>query len=94
MIEAGCGRVGIRFELHALPATSSFAAAAAAIGRLNDDPAVDGVLIKRPLPGALADEAILQRTRPAKDVDGYNFANVGRLVVEGPGSAPVPCTAL
>lgn len=92
MIARGCERVGIAFRLVALSGDTTFEHAAATLDQLNLDPAVHGILIKRPLPGALRDEAILQRTLPKKDVDGYHFANVGRLVVEGNTAAPIPCT--
>lgn len=92
MIQRGCERVGIVFRHVARDATTSLTTARGVIRGLNDDDHVDGVLIKRPLPGALADEAILQETRPTKDVDGYHFQNAGTLAILGPGYAPVPCT--
>lgn len=92
MIRKGCERIGVSFRLLEPGAGTTLARAEAAIDALNADPRVHGILIKRPLPGALADEAILQRTLPRKDVDGYHFENVGRLVVGGAAAAPVPCT--
>lgn len=92
MIGKACDRIGARFRLLELPSDVSRAEAEAAIDALNVDAAVHGILIKRPLPGELADERVLQRTRPEKDVDGYHFANVGKLVVGGAHAAPVPCT--
>jgi len=92
MIQRGCERVGISFLQLAHERTTSFADARDVIHGLNHSEDVDGILIKRPLPGALADEAILQETLPAKDVDGYHFQNAGTLAILGPGHAPVPCT--
>jgi methylenetetrahydrofolate dehydrogenase (NADP+)/methenyltetrahydrofolate cyclohydrolase len=92
MLGRGCRRIGIAFRLVELPGDLSAPQACAVIDELNEDPGIHGILIKRPLPGALQDERILQRTRPEKDVDGYHFQNVGSLVVGGPSTAPVPCT--
>ena len=92
MIERGCQRVGVSFRLLAASGETSYDGAAALLDGLNRDPGVDGIVIKRPLPGDLADERILQRTLPEKDVDGYHFGNVGRMVVDGITGAPIPCT--
>lgn len=92
MIARGCERVGVRFRIVEGRAEEGREAAERLIESLNRDPEVHGILVKRPLPPPLDDEEILQRTIPAKDVDGYHFENVGRLVVGGPHQAPVPCT--
>ena len=92
MIGRGCRRVGIAFRLLELTLDSSYSEACDVIDDLNADKRIHGILIKRPLPGALENELILQRTSPQKDVDGYHFQNVGSLVVAGAGAAPVPCT--
>lgn len=92
MIERGCQRVGIGMRREALPEPPTFLAAAGLVERLNADRAVHGILIKRPLPGELADERLLQVTAPGKDVDGYHFANVGRMVVGAGLPSHIPCT--
>ena len=92
MIGRGCERIGISFRLVQLPGDISPEDAAATIDDLNQDAGVHGILIKRPLPGLLGDERLLQAIDPAKDVDGYHFRNVGSLVVGGASTTPVPCT--
>ena len=62
------------------------------IRRLNGDPSVHGIIVKRPLPPPLGDEALLQALDPAKDVDGAHFGNLGKLMVRGAGAGHVPCT--
>ena len=92
MIAAGCQRCGVRREMHELPADLEPAEAFALVDRLNADPAIQGVILKRPLPGRLGDEALLQALDPAKDVDGCHFQNLGRLVVWGAPAGRIPCT--
>ena len=62
----------------------------AAIRQLNDDPAVDAMLIQHPTPKQIDFEAALLEMDPDKDVDGLHPVNMGRLALGMPG--PVPCT--
>jgi methylenetetrahydrofolate dehydrogenase (NADP+)/methenyltetrahydrofolate cyclohydrolase len=49
------------------------------VDRLNQDPAVDGILVQSPLPGHLDERAVFQRIAPEKDVDGFHPVNVGKM---------------
>jgi methylenetetrahydrofolate dehydrogenase (NADP+)/methenyltetrahydrofolate cyclohydrolase len=60
------------------------------IDRLNEDPAVHGILLQLPLPAGLDGEAAVDRIDPAKDADGLHPENLGRLILDRPG--PTPCT--
>ena len=51
----------------------------ATIARLNDDPAVDGILVQLPLPAHIRAAAAIAAIDPAKDVDGLTTLNAGRL---------------
>ena len=62
----------------------------AAIRQMNDDPAVDAMLIQHPTPKQIDFEAALLEMDPDKDVDGLHPVNMGRLALGMPG--PVPCT--
>ena len=62
----------------------------AAIRALNDDPAVDAMLVQHPTPKQIDFEAALLEMDPDKDVDGLHPMNMGRLALGLPG--PVPCT--
>ena len=62
----------------------------ALIDGLNEDDAVDGILVQLPLPGGLDSEAIVERIDPAKDVDGLHPHNLGLLVLSRHGLRP--CT--
>jgi len=77
---------------HRLPADAAEADLLALVARLNGDPAVHGVLVQLPLPPHMNADAVIGAIDPAKDVDGFHVANVGRL---GTGQAAmVPCTPL
>ena len=62
------------------------------VQRLNDDPAVDGILVQLPLPSQLDEQAVVDAISPAKDVDGLTPVSTGRLALGLPGL--VPCTPL
>jgi methylenetetrahydrofolate dehydrogenase (NADP+)/methenyltetrahydrofolate cyclohydrolase len=74
----------------ALPADCTQADLVGAIRTMNDDPAVDGMLVQHPVPRQLDYEAALLEMDPDKDVDGLHPVNMGRLALGMPG--PVPCT--
>jgi methylenetetrahydrofolate dehydrogenase (NADP+)/methenyltetrahydrofolate cyclohydrolase len=61
-----------------------------AVQGLNDDPAVDAMLVQYPAPPQVDFDAVLMAVDPDKDVDGLHPTNVGRLALGIPG--PVSCT--
>jgi len=73
-----------------------------AVQRLNDNPAVDSVLVQLPLPTHVNQERVLGAIRAEKDVDGFHPVNMGRLArwgelarrhqATGPPAFNVPCT--
>lgn len=75
-----CEEVGIASWLHVLPATTPEADLLRLIQTLNRDPAVSGILVQLPLPKSLDERTVLEAVDPAKDVDGFTFGNIGRLV--------------
>ncbi len=81
---------------HKLPPETGQDELLALIGKLNDDPAVHGILVQLPLPGQIDDQAVIDAISPDKDVDGFHVLNAGRLMTAAKGSAPtmVPCTPL
>ena len=84
--------VGIESFGHELPATASQAEVEALVGRLNQDPAVHGILVQLPLPAGLDEEAVLKAISIEKDVDGFHPLNIGRLAQKGREPLFVPCT--
>jgi methylenetetrahydrofolate dehydrogenase (NADP+)/methenyltetrahydrofolate cyclohydrolase len=83
---------GMRSFEHKLPATTGQAELLAIVRALNDDPAVNGILVQLPLPRQIDPQAIIDAIDPAKDVDGFHVVNAGRLATGG--KALVPCTPL
>lgn len=77
---------------HKLAAETSEAEILALVRRLNDDPAVDGILFQLPVPGHIDSNRVIDAIDPDKDVDGFHVVNAGRLAVGFDGF--VPCTPL
>lgn len=86
-----CGKCGIESFAHKLPAETSTDELLDLVNTLNQDQKVDGLLVQLPLPGQIDTRMILDHLDPAKDVDGFNPRNVGKLV-RGDGEVLVPCT--
>jgi methylenetetrahydrofolate dehydrogenase (NADP+)/methenyltetrahydrofolate cyclohydrolase len=64
----------------------------ATVDRLNDDPAVHGILVQLPLPRQIDEAVVVNRVDPLKDVDGFHPFNFGLLAAGTPRF--VPCTPL
>ena len=77
---------------HRLPVETSEAELLALVARLNEAPAVHGILVQLPLPGHIDSAKVINAIDPAKDVDGFHISNVGRLATGQ--KAMVPCTPL
>ncbi|HNV04276.1 MAG TPA: bifunctional 5,10-methylenetetrahydrofolate dehydrogenase/5,10-methenyltetrahydrofolate cyclohydrolase [Vicinamibacterales bacterium] len=87
------GEAGIVAELVRIPEEAPVEEVLAAVAALNARRDADGILVQSPLPeamGADAETRVLDAIDPAKDVDGFTPANVGRLVQNRPGL--VACT--
>jgi len=85
-----CAQVGIVSIRRDLPATASQQLVEDTVAELNADPACTGYIVQLPLPAGLDAQAVLALIDPAKDADGLQPANLGRLVLGEP--APLPCT--
>jgi methylenetetrahydrofolate dehydrogenase (NADP+)/methenyltetrahydrofolate cyclohydrolase len=85
-----CAQVGILSIRRDLPADASQQQVEDVIGELNADPSCTGYIVQLPLPGGLDAQRVLGLIDPAKDADGLQPVNLGRLVLGEPG--PLPCT--
>lgn len=85
-----CDIAGVHSVSIDLPAATTQAALLERIDQLNADPAIDGILVQLPLPRHIDGDAVIERIRPDKDVDGFHPCNIGRLVLRMPTLRP--CT--
>ncbi|NOQ80871.1 MAG: bifunctional methylenetetrahydrofolate dehydrogenase/methenyltetrahydrofolate cyclohydrolase FolD [Gammaproteobacteria bacterium] len=85
-----CEKVGINSVAHDLPAETSQETLLSLIDELNNDTAIDGILVQLPVPEHINSETIIERIHPDKDVDGFHPYNIGRLALRIP--VLRPCT--
>jgi methylenetetrahydrofolate dehydrogenase (NADP+)/methenyltetrahydrofolate cyclohydrolase len=81
---------GMNSFQHRLPATTTPSELLACIADLNQDPAVNGILVQLPLPQQIDPEMVIKAIAVDKDVDGFHPVNAGLLATGG--TALVPCT--
>ena len=86
-----CAELGIYSEKHLLPGDSTMADVLALIGKLNSDPAIDGILVQSPPPQQIDEAKVIEAIDPDKDVDCFHERNVGRLLI-GEREGFRPCT--
>lgn len=79
-----CESVGIASRQVELPAETSQADLEALVAQLNEDDAVDGILVQLPLPDHLDPRPVQELLSPDKDVDALNPYTAGRLAVGDP----------
>ena len=84
--------VGMHSEKYELPEDTSEAEVLALVQRLNDDPAIHGILVQLPLPKQIDPNKVIATISPDKDVDCFTPASVGKVQIGLPG--PVSCTPL
>ncbi len=82
---------GIDVAVDALPLEADERTVRARLFAFGDDPSVHGVILQQPLPKHLAIRRIADAMPAAKDVDGANPMNQGRLAF-GSGTPFVPAT--
>ena len=90
MKQKACAEVGFESSMHKLEETATQAEVIEVIDRLNNDPAVTGILVQQPFPAHLNKLEIVSRVSPHKDVDCLGATNVG-LATMGCGEL-LPCT--
>jgi len=87
---AACEQLGLASWMRTPPASITTDEMLLLIRDLNNDDAVDGILIQLPLPKHVDTKRVLEAVDPAKDVDGFHPVSLGRLVSGRPGL--VACT--
>jgi len=86
-----CQEVGILSFDCVLPEETTEEQLLNALQKLNENPAVDGILVQLPLPAHLDPTPILYAIDPAKDVDGFHPLNFGKMLL-GEDGGFLPCT--
>ena len=87
-----CAEVGIVSFPNKLPADATQEEVESLVRELNQNPAINGILVQLPLPKHLDEEKILASIDLAKDVDGFHPVNIGRLAQKGREPMFTPCT--
>jgi methylenetetrahydrofolate dehydrogenase (NADP+)/methenyltetrahydrofolate cyclohydrolase len=90
--ERGCVTAGLASLGRKLDASCTEDDVLACVAELNNDSAVHGIIVQLPLPKHFDAGRILQSIAVEKDVDGFNWRNLGALVDKQP--ELVPCTPL
>ncbi|MEO5647164.1 MAG: bifunctional 5,10-methylenetetrahydrofolate dehydrogenase/5,10-methenyltetrahydrofolate cyclohydrolase, partial [Chitinophagaceae bacterium] len=85
-----CNEIGFQSTFVRLGINVEEAELFARIEKFNNDPNVHGILVQLPLPKHISEHKVISLIDPAKDVDGFNPVNIGK-VVQGTGGF-VPAT--
>ncbi len=80
--EKSAAEIGLTSRIILPPVTISQPELFALIDQLNADPTVDGILVQSPLPKHINEVAVFGRVSAAKDVDGFNTLNLGKIAQE------------
>lgn len=72
-------KVGIDTSLYLLETNTTNEEILNIINFLNNDPAVNGILLQLPLPGHLDTDRLVNAIRPDKDIDGFTVGNLNHL---------------
>ncbi|MEP6616902.1 MAG: bifunctional 5,10-methylenetetrahydrofolate dehydrogenase/5,10-methenyltetrahydrofolate cyclohydrolase, partial [Ginsengibacter sp.] len=83
-----CSDIGFKSTLIRLQNTVSESGLEDTIHQLNADKDIDGILVQLPLPDHIGERKIIEIVDPAKDVDGFNAVNAGKLVQGFPAFIP------
>jgi methylenetetrahydrofolate dehydrogenase (NADP+)/methenyltetrahydrofolate cyclohydrolase len=90
--EKAAAEIGLVGQVHRRPATATEQEIIELVQALNQDEAVDGILVQMPLPAGIRADRVIATIDPAKDVDGLHPMNAGALWSGMRGL--VPCTPL
>src|SRR5436190_4128308 len=85
-----CEQLGINSRKLTIPSAITTEQLLTEIRKLNEDDAIDGILVQLPLPKHVNKHAVLEGVDPKKDVDGFHSANLGSLLLGH--EALVACT--
>lgn len=76
-----CEYTGIKSVSYELPEETTEEELLSLIDKLNEDKAINGILVQLPLPKHINEDSVIKRISPNKDVDGFHPESVGRLSI-------------
>lgn len=89
-----CEKIGINSQIFHLYNETTEENLLNLIRKLNIDPKINGILVQLPLPKHINEKKIIEQIDPIKDVDGFHYNNIGKLVTHNAYSdyMLLPCT--
>jgi len=90
-----CEELGMASRSLVLPKDTPESQLLDTVAKLNEDPAIHGILVQLPLPPQIETQRVIETISPSKDVDGFHPETLGRLLAAPRASdmpAFVPCT--
>lgn len=79
--EKACKQVGFESTLEKFPDSISQEELLIRIEEINNNSAIDGLIIQLPLPKHIDEQKVIEAINPAKDVDGFHPVNVGKMLL-------------
>ncbi len=83
-----CAKVGIDSTLIRLEITVSEEELLAEIEKINNNTAIDGLIVQLPLPKHIDEMKVTEAISHKKDVDGFHPENIGRMALNSPTFLP------
>ncbi len=84
------GEIGIEYRLTSLPLEISQRDLIAYIEKLNKDPHIHGIMLHKPVPKQIDYRLVANHVDPAKDLEGINVENIGKMILGE--TRIIPCT--
>lgn len=88
--EKACAEAGIFSDDNRLSEDTTQEELLELVERMNNDPAINGILVQLPLPPHIDEQKVLPAILPEKDVDGFHPVNLGNLMAGR--DCFLPCT--
>ena len=81
---AACEKAGLYSVKEQYPADTTETELLSHVARLNQDPAIHGILVQLPLPRHIDSHKVIEAIAAEKDVDGFHISNAGLLMTGQP----------
>ncbi len=78
--QKACEQIGFKSSLFRLDEKITEKELLDKISLINEDSAIDGLIVQLPLPPHIRVERVIMEIAPSKDVDGFHPLNIGRMV--------------